>query len=786
MGRRKIKIQRILDERLRQVTLTKRKKGLIKKAMELALLTGVQIVLTIFDDQDSKLIQYKSDSIEVIQEISRKKINQEETYTNQDYYKSFNNDDDFDDEVEKKPAKSSSRGGAAKNNNQRQKQDDDEEESVQVNKSAKEQMKYDEQNQISQINQNDKKRTREEANNIDDNENKYDLQKRIRRNDKDEEIIQRNSLLDAQLLLDKSFREPEKVEKQQIQNSLTNQNNSGSAAAGAVSRQGSNPEQLQHTTFGRSISERSMNKQDKETQNYDRAQFGRTQNVNEKFAMNSGIPHSISSELISVPQQTLEQYGLLNLSQQNLMSGQPQLIQGFHPIISMPGSQQHNGQQFFILQPVQAPYFNLAGQQRDGNQGQPQYHRVMNISDQSITESPNKKGTESLAGSAFKQYQGPGSTLRTVSSGQNLLSTMGMNQRRENIPQQNLDENSGLLKIQQSQNQKSEISPVLKSEDFGADLRGLSDFFKKDDFTSFSRTGSDEMMKGMKNEIIQPMHHQMTYQTMEGAKTIIVQNIDQNQINNHYGNHMKYMNQPPQQQLQSPSGFYQQLNQMSSMGQLSQQQQQPELKKQDLSQTLQKKPLNSEEILKEAGNGKANQMTFQLLMDELLLEPQMDSQPQNQPGKPPAQQQQQQCQQQQQQQTHQQAQNIQNMQNSQIKQSTSQESLNGQQHNLSASQLQNLMPSGHHPYPLIVATGNASGVGNTQPNSVFLLQPKKHLQPQYNIMQQTTYLQNQVQQQQQQQLQQQQQHQNNANSSNENQYKSSNNINNNQGNEQEQ
>ena len=96
MGRRKIKIQRIQDERLRQVgldfsssqsiqvTLTKRKKGLIKKAMELSLLTGVKIILSIFDEDDSKFIQFKSDPIEVFQELSKMKIETEEIYTSAD------------------------------------------------------------------------------------------------------------------------------------------------------------------------------------------------------------------------------------------------------------------------------------------------------------------------------------------------------------------------------------------------------------------------------------------------------------------------------------------------------------------------------------------------------------------------------------------------------------------------------------------------------------------------------------------------------------------------------
>ena len=54
-----------------QVTLNKRKKGLIKKAMEISLLTGVHLVLTIFDKEEGKIIQYLSDSMEKFQAINK-------------------------------------------------------------------------------------------------------------------------------------------------------------------------------------------------------------------------------------------------------------------------------------------------------------------------------------------------------------------------------------------------------------------------------------------------------------------------------------------------------------------------------------------------------------------------------------------------------------------------------------------------------------------------------------------------------------------------------------------
>ena len=51
MGKNKISIQKIKDERVRNVTYYKRKKGLLKKAMELSLLCGVEIFVGIYPKQ---------------------------------------------------------------------------------------------------------------------------------------------------------------------------------------------------------------------------------------------------------------------------------------------------------------------------------------------------------------------------------------------------------------------------------------------------------------------------------------------------------------------------------------------------------------------------------------------------------------------------------------------------------------------------------------------------------------------------------------------------------------
>lgn len=62
MGRKKINITRIIDERTRQVTFTKRKFGLMKKAYELSVLCGCEIALMIFNSND-RLFQYASSDI---------------------------------------------------------------------------------------------------------------------------------------------------------------------------------------------------------------------------------------------------------------------------------------------------------------------------------------------------------------------------------------------------------------------------------------------------------------------------------------------------------------------------------------------------------------------------------------------------------------------------------------------------------------------------------------------------------------------------------------------------
>jgi len=86
MGRKKIKIERIADERNRQVTFTKRKNGLMKKAMELSVLCDCDIALVIYNSNE-KLYQYSSGDIEdVLRRFHTECAEAHEARNNQDLF----------------------------------------------------------------------------------------------------------------------------------------------------------------------------------------------------------------------------------------------------------------------------------------------------------------------------------------------------------------------------------------------------------------------------------------------------------------------------------------------------------------------------------------------------------------------------------------------------------------------------------------------------------------------------------------------------------------------------
>jgi hypothetical protein len=60
MGRKKIEIERIVDERIRRVTFKKRRIGLLKKAIQLSKLTEAKVMLKVYHEEDDSLIEYYS------------------------------------------------------------------------------------------------------------------------------------------------------------------------------------------------------------------------------------------------------------------------------------------------------------------------------------------------------------------------------------------------------------------------------------------------------------------------------------------------------------------------------------------------------------------------------------------------------------------------------------------------------------------------------------------------------------------------------------------------------
>lgn len=86
MGRKKIKIQKIEDERKRRLTFHKRRHGGIKKLMELSILSGGTDIYCIIKDEDGKIMEYKNRTdFDPFDKNVNWSTNVEKTFVNNDY-----------------------------------------------------------------------------------------------------------------------------------------------------------------------------------------------------------------------------------------------------------------------------------------------------------------------------------------------------------------------------------------------------------------------------------------------------------------------------------------------------------------------------------------------------------------------------------------------------------------------------------------------------------------------------------------------------------------------------
>lgn len=85
MGRNKIKIERIKNDKIREITFIKRKRGVIKKAMELSILCDVEVFFAIVDNENNFCIyNAENDFYKFIKNYLHNPIKTNENYDNND------------------------------------------------------------------------------------------------------------------------------------------------------------------------------------------------------------------------------------------------------------------------------------------------------------------------------------------------------------------------------------------------------------------------------------------------------------------------------------------------------------------------------------------------------------------------------------------------------------------------------------------------------------------------------------------------------------------------------